>query len=131
MRRIFLILLITLLPLRGWAGAVMSVEMALQNRVAAHHAVDGAGLNSVSAVKTSDCHEQMAVTGGSGPSESHGTLPSGQCNTCVACQICHTVALTGAPLIQFAPSTLSPPQALGGTRFASATLAAYLKPPIS
>ena len=135
MRRLFLIVLIALLPLRGWAGAVMSVEMALQSRVAAHHTVSVTGLESAlapgAAVKKSDCHEQMAISGDSGTSDSRDTPPSSQCSTCVACQICHTVALTGMPPIAIAPPAFSSPQPVGGIRFASATLAAYLKPPIS
>jgi hypothetical protein len=140
MRRLFLILLIALLPLRGWAGAVMSIEMALQERIAAHHV--GQGVHHAATAQKPDCHEHGAAAGHVAPlgdTAAHNvdhdvtpdTTPSNHCNTCVACQICHSVALTGLSPVAFAPPVFGTPAASGSIRFASATLAAYLKPPIS
>ncbi len=116
MRRLFLILLIALLPLRGWAAAVMSVEMLHPGSVAAHQMVE------------SDCPDHAAMRA---PSDTQDTSTNGHCSTCVACQICHSVALTGMPFIEFAPVAVASPKPPGGVHFASAQLADRVKPPIT
>lgn len=133
MRRLFLIFLIALLPLRGWAAALMSVDMPLQSSPAAYQVVHGAdrgvdlGSDRVGQVKT-DCpdHTGMLAT-----SDVKDTGVNSHCSTCVACQICHSVALTGVPKIEFAPATAASPKPPGGSRFASALLASRVKPPIT
>ncbi len=53
------------------------------------------------------------------------------CGTCTACQVCHTVALGGMPLVDIVHSAPQAPPAAHAARFASAEPAQGLKPPIS
>lgn len=136
MRRLAVFLMIALLAARGWAGVMMSVEMSIQSLAAVPSMASsiplaeptGSAGGGVAMLDKVDCPEHAtmqtasdAVADGSG---SH-------CNTCVACQICHTVALTSLmpeKLASFGAYSLTTP---GGTRFASAALASGFKPPIS
>ena len=119
MRRLFLILMIVLLPLRAWAGDMMAVGMvtvnpAAQVPCAGHDAVEsGASQHATDSTDPADIN-----------SNAH-------CETCVVCQICHSVALASLASVH-PPSVSSPPQpASNGARFASAPLVIGLKPPIS
>lgn len=96
MRPLFLALLIALLPLRGWVGDVMAMELmapklaASEARAAAHaphH--DAAG----------DCEHAPTHHGHAMTEEPSGDAQAstGDCSTCTACQICHSVAL--APVL--------------------------------
>lgn len=135
MRRIVLLMMIFLLPLRGWAGAVMSVEMSTQSLASAsfvasnlqsQRAGDGAAAEII--VRSySDCLDHSVMQ----PAGEAFADSSKHCNTCVACQICHTVALTGVTPLQLAPVSAGSPIATGSTRFASAALRTGFKPPIS
>ncbi len=133
MRRLFLILMIALLPLRGWAAALMSVEMPLQSSLATHQVVHGAdrpverGIDRLAQVKT-DCPDHAAMLASP---DAKDTGVNSHCSTCVACQTCHSVALTGVPQTEFAPATAASPKPPGGTRFDSAQLASRVKPPIT
>ena len=125
MRRLFLILMIALLPLRGWAAALMSVDMPLQSSPATHQVVHGA--DRVAQVKT-DCPDHAAMLASP---DAKDTGVNSHCSTCIACQICHSVALTGVPQIEFAPAIAASPKPPGGIRFDSAQLANRVKPPIA
>lgn len=145
MRRIFLIVMIALLPLRGWVGDVMAMEMAAQsvnttNSVATHaHGARAEG--QFDSEKVASTHAECpghAATASGQASTASDALPegdsdsaSGHCNTCGVCQICHTVALANA-LTGSAPGFIPHPlPAIGSTRFASAVTALSQKPPIS
>lgn len=135
MRKPVLFLMIALLAVRGWAGAVMSVEMSLQSLTAVPamaSSVNGAG--PVAAVtfempirSSADCPDHASMQ----PAADETAKSSSHCNTCVACQICHTVALTGVAPLTVAPLGAYSPIIPGGTRFASAALRTGFKPPIS
>ena len=154
--RIFLFaLMIALLPLRGFAGDVMSTEMAIQlaaqhsqqNEVRDHHA---------DATKNVAAHADYS--GASGHFDSHhetataqpaavtasacaGHVAAEQCHSsdshgdthgsCQACQACHTVALPMAfnPVQPVFASSALPH--LAAATFASAEAALGQKPPIS
>lgn len=143
MRHLLFALLIALLPLRGWVGDAMATQMAagqMQHsqktqktaiKTVASHA-HGAG-----ATGHFD-HEETAQTpqaaepdcaGHSTGSDTHAA--NGHCESCAACQACHTVALS------LMRPDLSPAiQSLTLTRpvtdpFASADVALRHKPPIS
>jgi len=136
MRVLLLALMIALLPLRGWVGDVMAMEMvsghsdAMKNIAApAYFTRAGASSPINSRASHSECHDAVAV-----PDASLNTselTDHGDCSDCGACQICHTAAVTSA-MRRDVHATLPPwlhPQ--GGTPFASATPAPRLKPPIS
>jgi hypothetical protein len=61
----------------------------------------------------------------------HGGTGHQGCGTCTACQVCHTVAVGGTPLIDTVHGAPQAPPAAHATRFASAEPALGLKPPIS
>lgn len=129
MRRFLILFMITLLPLRIWAGDAMALEMAFG---AASSAVE-ATTQAVSA-----CHSQSgdrskveseASITGDFPNPS-GDSMDGRCDTCGACQLCHSVALavfSFSDLSNFAPPSLLSSDSSG---FTSAPYALSFKPPI-
>ncbi|WP_367846304.1 hypothetical protein [Rhodoferax sp. WC2427] len=129
MRRFFLILMIALLPLRGWAGEVMAMDILAQHAPAiqkvaahAHHTVESSTFDME---MQADCH------GAAEAAHSDADASTSHCGTCPLCQMCHTVA---APAPFFAIPTPWLPHAqptTGPARFASAPAAFALKPPIS
>jgi hypothetical protein len=101
MRSLFLALLIALLPLRGWVGDVMAMELVAPALVASatpaaahasHHAATGACDHGAE-------HHAPAQAGEPAAATPAGT---GDCGTCTACQICHSVAL--APMLHQLPA---------------------------
>jgi hypothetical protein len=142
MRHLLFALLIALLPLRGWVGDAMATRMAagqLQHQhqptqTAAqadhvHGAADAAHANqheeaaSETTLALHDCAGQ-ADEGGS-----HST--DGHCETCAACQACHTVALSLAAPDLMPVFSVSPLPRQAAAPFASADTALRKKPPIS
>lgn len=139
MRHLLLILMIALLPLRGWTGDAMATGMAagqmaqiLQGQIAtesvavhAHAASEEAHFDQDVAVQqASPMAADCAGHGADNGDASH-------CDTCSACQACHAVALA-----QSAPKALCTFQAFSLPRsaadqFASADAALRQKPPIS
>lgn len=138
MRLLLLALMIALLPLRGWVGDVMAMEMpaglsSATNNIATH--VDNTGarghihLNSEASHTQCHGHDGAAADARADNAESHDN--PGQCSHCSACQICHTVAVTTA--VSLAVDTALPHLLwpASGLQFASAIPAPHLKPPIS
>ncbi len=137
MRHFFLALMIVLLPLRGWAGDVMAVEMAstavaIKSGAASAHETSATASfdhkNEAFGASQAmpDCHEQLA-----GHAAQDKAANNDHCGTCQACQACHTVALSPS-LIEVSASFSSPQ--LRPTRaaaFTSAAAALGQKPPIS
>lgn len=137
MRRIFVIVLVLLLPLRAWVGDAMAMQMALpggtahaaaaaqpQHGAVPHHHADTADdhRHDTPTAMAADCAEHTGVdTSGN---DTH-------CQTCTMCQTCHTVAITAAPMdLPAAHGVRSlPPRATES--FVSAEHARGLKPPIS
>jgi hypothetical protein len=128
MRRFFLIFMIALLPLRGWAGEVMAMDMLATHAGAtekvAPHAHGISAESTFDAEMQADCHEAAVAE----PSDS---TTSTHCGSCPLCQMCHTVAAP-APFEALPTPWLPHAQpSTGPTRFASAPAAFALKPPIS
>ncbi|MET3493062.1 DUF2946 family protein [Variovorax boronicumulans] len=130
MRTLLLALMIALLPIRGWLGDAMAVEMVRHSMPAA----------SASVAADAHCHEAMdAADHGTDTMAHHDDGSSSNdhgadhqdCGTCTACQVCHTVALGGTPLVDIAHSAPQAPPAARAARFASAEPVPGLKPPIS
>lgn len=140
MRHLFLILLIALLPVRGWVGDAMATGMAgtpaqhqqqvATKMVAGHvHEVGAQGHFDHDAVVAQAGQAAADCTGHASGVASHAA--STHCESCTACQACHTVALS-----QFA-SDLSPVvrgltlSSIAADQFSSAEAALGQKPPIS
>lgn len=146
MRTLLLALMIALLPIRGWLGDAMALEMVRHSLHASPAASSQAATAATAASTVADahCHEAMeAATAGDGmdttmahhagtqgDSTSHGTDHQG-CGTCTACQVCHTVALGGMPMADIVHGAPQAPPPAHAARFASAEAALGLKPPIS
>jgi hypothetical protein len=112
MRRWFVLVLVLLLPLRGWAGEFMSVQMI----------ADGAGAH-VSAMPP-DCPMHA---GEFAPLAT--TLPADEC--CASCELCIPMAeLASVRLDAVAYARHEMPRAFGAW-FVSAWSTQALKPPIS
>lgn len=154
MRALFLIIMIALLPLRGWAGDVMATEMASSQVVRAHKPVGSATESGASYARI---HWDKGTFEGEKPAfevqkplfeakdartlathncEGHAKAEESQpvaadCDSCAACQACHIVALSAAAVdlaLSFSSRGLPRPVA---AQFASATAALGQKPPIS
>lgn len=141
MRTLLLALMIALLPIRGWLGDAMAVEMVRHSMPA----TSSVSVTVAAAAAEAHCHEAtqasdgmdmalhmgMADPAGSHDDGSHNGTDHQGCGTCTACQVCHTVALGGMPLIDIVHSAPQAPPAAHAARFASAEPAPGLKPPIS
>ena len=139
MRRLLLILMIALLPLRGWAGDAMATGMAAgqvaqmqQRQIATESIATHADVVSVKAdfdheTAVLDAVRTVADCTGHGADDTDGS----QCDTCSACQACHSVALANsAPKLPSTFQAFALPQS-AAYQFASADAALRQKPPIS
>ena len=114
MRHLFILLLIALLPLRGWSAEHMAVQMASSQL----------GVSAMPA----DC-PMLAQAGTSDTRQAHA--PGKSLTHCQSCQLCMTLAAL-PPLSE--PAVAPRPQAplaQHTDRFASADLLRAAKPPIS
>jgi hypothetical protein len=120
MRHLLLALLIALLPVRGWVGNAMAIDMAAQQAVAV----------TQQSPMPADCpmHAQAPDQAGNTSQQAEaGTL----CVNCDTCQLCLALASftstdpsTGAHAAHSGPMDT-------GIRFSSADSVFKLKPPIS
>ncbi len=115
MRRLVLILMLVLLPLRGWTADAMGSGMLMP--------MNPMPVAAQAEANTHDCMGHEASEEVAAPSDD-------ACPTCTVCQICHTVALsTLVVTLVSAALPFALPQALP-PRFASAEAALSIKPPI-
>lgn len=150
MRHWFLIVMIALLPVRGWALGTMTGQMppvhaaVTATSIAQGTPAQAAGGGSSKAghhkpaVMMADCEQHAGASGQAASSHAQAedsatdsTGATADCHSCTSCQICHTVAATAAadlPALTFSSHALP---SLAGARFASAQPAPGLKPPIS
>ena len=137
MRTLFLALMIALLPVRGWLGDAMAIEMVRHSMPAAE-AVAGVA----QAATEAHCHEagDMAMNAMDNASHADHAMGDGGdndhashqgCGTCTACQVCHSVALGGTELRGIAHDAPQAAPAAPAARFASTEPFLGLKPPIS
>jgi len=125
MRRWLLILMVALLPLRGWVGDAMAAQMLGQQLAAIESVAESAHRERATGHFDSkdaahDCHSAAPVAD---PAE-------GSCASCVQCQVCSALVL---------PSRVGPGAAVEarglpateGVHFASAPRAPVFKPPIA
>lgn len=134
MRLFMIIVLMALLPLRGWAGDGMAIRMANHHGEAKAQSVIAATMSDKTtdqAAEHANCVEHATIAA----AQDNGATPNvspDHCSTCPTCQACFTVGLL-VPNIEL-PAQL-PPTAFQLDRaaavFASADLAHSQKPPIS
>ena len=128
MRYLLVALMIALLPLRGWAGNVMAVDMAAQQVLMAQMVSVDKAINAGSAMPA-DCPMQAQAT--ADKASDVGQATGTHCNGCDTCQLCLSLATftwtrvaDGLLKPQATPVTI-------GIRFSNADSVASLKPPIS
>lgn len=122
MRYLLLALMIALLPVRGWVGNAMAVDMASQQVLQAQ-----AGVKTSSAMPE-DCPMHAGTAGETATDPLKG---AGHCNDCNTCELCLALAtFTGSAgaMASFTPAA-APPSV--GQIFSSAGSSTRLKPPIS
>ena len=142
MRRLLLILMIALLPLRGLAGDAMATGMAagqMAQLQQTHVATESIAAHAHAASEKADFDHETAAPGadlavadcsGHGAEGTHNAGDA-HCDTCSACQACHTVALANsAPALQSTFQAFALPHS-AADQFASADAALRQKPPIS
>lgn len=126
--------MIALLPLRGWVGDAMAMDMAAASMAlpasAAESAADHAAASPV-ATEMDAANEAHADCLTHAPAQDGELAATSHCDACSACQLCHAFALTAAvlPLAPAQPSTGRLPGA--APFFVSAERAPDIKPPIS
>ena len=143
--RCFLIaFMVVLLPLRSWAGDAMATKMAssavsiaIETGAASAHNANATTLFDAkkqvldSARAASDCHEQGLIQQTAQGNVDKAGASAGHCGTCVACQVCHTVALLSV-LPGVAIAFTSPQlRQTSSAMFTSADAALGQKPPIA
>ena len=135
MRRLFLALMILLLPLRGWVGDAMALEMATRGSAAAQNTIILIAENPHQSSDSTRFHsdsQPAAASGAHCDGHGDGTDESPNHNTvCFACEVCHTVAITDHTL---PPGLLALPVSTPLSATFSDTSAANTraaKPPIS
>lgn len=142
MRHLLLIFMIALLPLRAWTGDAMAtgmlaaqVQVQVQQQtvakpVAAHAHEAGTEAHQDTETVLAQIAQTAADCSGHA-SGADGHAADTHCESCAACQACHTVALTTTALgprpVFNAPTRLS----AAAAPFASADMAHGQKPPIS
>ena len=125
MRYFVFVLMIILLPLRGWAGDVMATHMAISTIAIEKGAVKAPAAEVATPSAAPDCHQELA-----NQSSTADTPSADPCSTCAACQACHTVALL-LPRPNVAIGCAAPHmQSVTAAIFSSADVALGHKPPI-
>lgn len=128
MRRFIFILMIALLPLRGWMGEAMATTMAANeiaiNNIAAEATNTPATVELSSKMSHSDCHTLDAKQPLDPNDESSSNQVCSHCQACHATGLVNTVEIISGATVHFA-------QPLAFSRqFASANIALGQKPPI-
>ena len=130
MRHLLLVLMIALLPARGWAVDVMALSMATGPLNAIENVTAGVMDTRVigqfdsekQAAMPADCPMQIQTADKAGAGVCHG------CNICLLCM----AVVTGYPMTLAGVASLpQAEQAFGSASFTSAERAPGFKPPIS
>lgn len=123
MRVLLLALMIALLPVRGWVGNAMAVDMAAQQ-------AQQAAANAESGIEASAMPEDCLMHAQASEAEA-SQADGAHCNGCNTCELCLALASFTWPGLQPAAFTLHAEPLAGGTLFTSAERASGFKPPIS
>lgn len=145
MRPLFFALMIALLLVRGWVGDAMANSMALAplqpSQLASELRQLAAKTAATAAVHTADeaahptahaaANKAATDCAGHPASDDDSPAASTHCQTCDACQACHSVALTPPAAHPGAAFNPRAQPSAPAARFASADPASGQKPPIS
>lgn len=140
MRLLILALMIALLPLRGWVGDAMAMEMipghcmAMKNIVDSPHSTGARGhFHTNSKDAHSGCSDPIGteVAVSADDSAPQGAATHGHCSNSSACLVYQAVAVVTSVHFHAPASHSHLVWPAGGVPFASASLAPSLKPPIS
>jgi hypothetical protein len=128
MRYLLIALMIVLLPLRGWAGNAMAVDMAAQQVLVAQASAASAAAMVAESAMPADCPMHLQAVA---DKADQASPVNAHCSSCDTCQLCLALATWTQP--DWPAGAMSRPGAplLAGTSFRSADSAASLKPPIS
>ena len=134
MRCLLVALMIVLLPVRGWVGNAMALDMAAQQVLMAQAVAPSPLAFNAESPMPADCpmHAQATADAAGEAGEASQTTGAGaHCNGCNTCQLCLALASftwIDPPTGVF---TASAAPLLSGLRFSSAESVSNLKPPIS
>ena len=125
-RFLFIALMLVLLPLRGWAGNVMAVDMYATSALQAKTAET---VKTASTASQTPMPPDCAMHSQAQPDNADGAAP--HCSSCDTCELCLAVAKP-TPAHWSANRLARQPSLLAfNASFSSATSAASLKPPIA
>jgi hypothetical protein len=126
MRVLLFALMIALLPVRGWVGNAMAVDMAARQVVQAQQGIPNAESGAEASAMQEDCPMHAQASEVKTP-----TADGAHCNACNTCELCLALASFTWPGLQAAGFTPHAEPLAGGSHFASADRASGFKPPIS
>lgn len=144
MRFLWVVFLLVLLPLRGWAGQLMAVDMAMQQTAQAVAMAIAVSTNSADRLMQSHPSESMAVMPDDCPMHVEAT-PRGSmngvadasidsvnhCSGCDTCELCLAIASFSVSRLTALPTHAGSTPDGWPRGFRSADRASRLKPPIS
>jgi hypothetical protein len=126
MRVLLLALMIALLPVRGWVGNAMAVDMAAQQARQAQQAAADAEPGVQASAMPEDCPMHAQASDPEAPATN-----GAHCNGCDTCELCLALASLVWPGLQPAGFTPHAEPLADGSHFNSADRASGFKPPIS
>lgn len=128
MRYLVIALMIVLLPLRGWAGNAMAVDMATQQVLMMQDSAASTAAKLAVSSMPADCQ----MHGQAVDDKADQVSPAGaHCHSCDTCQLCHALASWTHPDWRATANGRPGAPLLAGSGFRSADTAASFKPPIS
>ena len=141
MRHLLVALMIALLPVRGWMGNAMAIDMAagmaMQQHVMAQTSNGGAtpvsgssAASMTTAAMPEDCPMGAQNQDGKSVEGEQAGETAASCN-CNSCELCLALATYTFPTMATATFTPHAEPPSHGTRFSSAERVFSLKPPIS
>ena len=131
MRRVFLILMIALLPVRGWATDMMGVVMAAQALNAVQDVAGNASDAQAGTPRSAETPFSMAADCPMGVTQTSDDETPASLQGCATCQLCMALFTACLPVIINTVSLPQAPQGLASISFTSAERAPGFKPPIS
>ena len=128
MRYLVIALMIVLLPLRGWAGNAMAVDMATQQVLMMQDSAASTAAKLAASSMPADCqmHDQAVDD-----KTDQVSRASAHCHSCDTCQLCLALASWTHPDWRAAANGRPGTPLLAASGFRSADTAASFKPPIS
>jgi hypothetical protein len=137
MRHLLVALMIALLPIRGWVGDAMAVDMAMQQVVMTQSSASGKtlgsgmdGASTPASAMPEDCPMNAKNQDGKSVESDQPGETALSCN-CNSCELCLALASFTLPTLATAAFTPHGEPPSRGTRFSSAERVFGIKPPIS